>query len=153
MSIKRKTFTCVLIVCFSIVSMGLFLLAEKEQATDKITDEDVAKAVETVNKSLGSILQMPPLKAGATDNTYWIQNEFYSKKKSSDPELVVKRITADLTAQATAWADQVLKKHTPTGKFETPIIYKKFGFSGFKFYGRVRIRVRIQCIKMPALAK
>lgn len=149
MSIKRKAIAVTLLMCITMGSALIMVFGDEEKSKG-VSDEAVENALKIVSDTLGSLVNLPGKAQESDENTYWLEKEFYCKKKSSDPELVVKRITAELTANVIGWVNQILNNHTPTGKFETPVIYKKFGWSKFKFYGRVRVKARVQCVKLPA---
>ena len=134
------------------VNASFLPAAEKtgEKEKKQLTETDIEKIGKMVESELKSALEERP--SDSRETKYWLEKTFKSKKKSSDPKLVVKRVTEDLSSQATAWMDEVGNLHTLTGEHEFKIIYKKAGISGFKFYLRVIILVRLQCIKFPLQA-
>ena len=164
MRFKTKHLSC-LIVVFLVVSMTVWLfpdasktgkneekqmkadeteIAEMEGRKSQIKEElevEIKSKVKSMNKEI-------PAVDGVTK--YWVEQQFKSKKESSDPDLAIRRVIEDLTSQVSAWADQILAQHTPTGEYKIDTIEKKWGFHHFKFYVRVIIKVSIECIKFNA---
>jgi len=154
MKLKRKGLICSMMVVFLVLAVTVLLLPAADKTGEKeekqVTKADVEKIGKMVEAELKSAIEERP--SDSLETKYWLEKTFKAKKKSSDPKLVVRRVTESLSSQAMGWVDEVLKLHTLTGEYEFKIISRKSGISGLKFYLRIIILVRLECIKFPLQA-
>lgn len=148
MILKKTLFTSIMIVVFTLVSVSAGSLMAVEQTDNStlkdIDGEDTKTAVEDIANNVDILL----VEQTNTDReTYWVQTTFKSKKKSSSLKRAIKRATEEINSKISGWVAQVMKNHKVTGEKEIEVIEEKWGISGFKWYVRLGMAVRIECFK------
>lgn len=148
MNIKRTLFANVMVFVFTLVSVSAGMLTAVENTgsttVSSTGSNDIKAAIETIADNMDGLLA----KQKKTDReTYWVSSTFKSKKKSSSLKRAIKRATEEINSKISGWIAQVMKNHTVTGEKEIEVITEKWGISGFKWYVRLGMAVRIECVK------
>lgn len=150
MRLKRKGLIGSMMAVLLVAAVTVMLLPAAQQTAEEekqITEADVKQIGREVAAELKRTIEAGT--SGTRADKYWASNRFKSKHKSSSPKTLIKRVTEDLTNQATAWVTQVIAQaaknnYRPTDEFDYEVEYQKWGVSGYKLYLRVIILVRIE---------